>query len=102
VDDPAQIAAMLGGIGIQLIVYVIQVVYNGLLTAKYGATWGKMAVGIKVVSDDGSPIPAGRAWGRACADLINQFCSLLYLMVAFDAEKFLRDRPFVVDTAGMM
>ena len=87
-DDPtAAFAAIAGSIGINLAVYVVIVLYNGLLVSKYGATWGKMAVGIKVVSDDGSPIPTGRAWGRAFADLINQFCSLLYLMPAFDSEK---------------
>lgn len=63
----------------------MQVLYNAVMVWKWGGTLGKLAVGIKVVREDGAPVTFGRAVGRAFADLLNGFaCSLTYLMVAFD------------------
>lgn len=62
----------------------IQVAYNAVMVWKWGGTLGKLAVGIKVVREDGSGISLGRAIGRGFADMLNGFCYLTYLMVAFD------------------
>lgn len=59
--------------------------YAALMTWKWGATLGKMAVGIKVVQADGEKIGLGRSIGRSFADILNGFiCGLTYLMPAFD------------------
>jgi uncharacterized RDD family membrane protein YckC len=55
------------GLGIQLIAQFFsvaaQLVYNGFFLGKYGATPGKMACGLKVVTPEGSAITYGRAFG---------------------------------------
>jgi len=48
----------------------VTVGYDALLTAARGQTLGKMALTIKVVSEDGSQVRTGQAWGRAFAKLI--------------------------------
>lgn len=71
-----------------LLAFGFQVVYPALMVAKYGATWGKMALGLKVVNDDGSTVTTGKAWGRGFAELINQFtCAIGYIIAGFDSEK---------------
>ncbi|HEX5791256.1 MAG TPA: RDD family protein [Luteolibacter sp.] len=66
----------------------IPLLYNTLMIAKYGATVGKMACGLKVVMPDGSPLTKGRALGRAAAEMLSQ-CALYigYIIAAFDDEK---------------
>jgi len=55
---------------------------------RYGATPGKMAVKIRVVTPDGGPISYGRATGRFFADILSgMICYIGYLMVAFDKEQ---------------
>jgi uncharacterized RDD family membrane protein YckC len=49
---------------------VVTVVYDALFTAARGQSPGKMAVGIMVVSEDGTRVTTGQAWGRAFAKLI--------------------------------
>ncbi|HVR38459.1 MAG TPA: RDD family protein [Thermoanaerobaculia bacterium] len=44
---------------------VIVIVYEGLMLAARGQTLGKMALRIRVVAADGSPISRQRAWLRA-------------------------------------
>jgi uncharacterized RDD family membrane protein YckC len=52
---------------------------------KWGATVGKLAVGLRVVTAEGAPLTFGRSIGRAAADLINHFiCYLTYIMVGVD------------------
>jgi uncharacterized RDD family membrane protein YckC len=53
-----------------LIGLLIGVAYDALLTAARGQTLGKMAMTMKVVSEDGSQVTTGQAWGRAFAKLI--------------------------------
>jgi uncharacterized RDD family membrane protein YckC len=53
----------------------IGLVYEGLmLQYKGGQTLGKMALGLKVVRMDGSPITPGQAWGRAGLRMVVAFC----------------------------
>lgn len=44
---------------------VVIVVYEALMLGAYGQTLGKMALKIKVVRADETPISGGQAWGRA-------------------------------------
>jgi len=61
-DSPELIAAILSGVAV---IFLGLIVYEGLMLSRRGQTLGKMALKIKVVRPDGSPITAGQAWGRA-------------------------------------
>jgi uncharacterized RDD family membrane protein YckC len=61
--------------------------YEVFLIHRYGATLGKMALGVKVVRPDGSLISVGRAFGRYFAKMLSAIILCIgYLMVAFDSE----------------
>lgn len=83
--SPVMMALMLLMYGAMMGIWLL---YNTLLVAKYGATVGKMACGLKVVLPDGSPLTKGRALGRAAAELLS-YCSMYigYIIAAFDDEK---------------
>lgn len=62
--------------------------YIVFFLGKYGATPGKMALSLKVVRADGSPISYGRACGRAFAEYLSSLILLIgYIIAAFDEEK---------------
>jgi uncharacterized RDD family membrane protein YckC len=62
--------------------------YEALLIARYAATPGKMALGLKVVRTDGSAVSLGRAFGRHFSKMISAMILLIgYIMVAFDDQK---------------
>ncbi len=79
--DPFMIMAQFLPAGIGLLYYVIM---NGT----WVATLGKMAVHIKIVRADGSPIGYGIALARYLIKGIlgNCTCSLMFLSVAFNPE----------------
>lgn len=79
-------------VGVMLMLNVVglfvPIIYSALFVARYGATPGKMAMGIKVVRPDGHTVSTGQAWGRAFADLLSQMTMCIgYLLAAFDSEK---------------
>ena len=60
----------------------------GKVVGKHGATPGKMACGLKVVSPDGGPVSYGKACGRFFAEMLSGLTlGIGYIMVAFDDEK---------------
>jgi len=62
--------------------------YEILLLARYGATLGKMALGIRVITASGGPLTLGLAAGRYLAQLVSSATLTIgYLMAAFDPEK---------------
>ena len=63
--------------------------YNTVLLWKYGATLGKMAFGIKVVTAEGGPLSYGLAVGRYCciAFLEPLTIGIGYLIAFFDDQK---------------
>jgi uncharacterized RDD family membrane protein YckC len=62
--------------------------YEALMLGTRGQTLGKMAVGVKVVNVDGSPISMGQGWGRAFARSILGWLFIVdYLPAFFTAEK---------------
>jgi len=78
-----------------LIVYAILMVvqigssagYHTFMVGKYGATLGKMACNLKIVTQGGKPT-YGRALGRYACEMVNWFTmGFGYLMVVFDNEK---------------
>jgi uncharacterized RDD family membrane protein YckC len=92
------LAAMSGGstgdpglwvLGVYPIAFAIIIGYEALmLQLKNGQTVGKMALRIRVVRPDGSPISKGQAWGRAAMRLVFGCLIIVdYLVFFFTDEK---------------
>src|SRR5215467_360499 len=72
----------------QLLSFITGFLYETVLIARFGATLGKMACKLHVVTSDGTPVSYGRAVGRYFAKLLSAFTLLIgYLMAAFDPER---------------
>jgi uncharacterized RDD family membrane protein YckC len=81
-----------GTIALQIVLFVVQmsigIGYETFLIGKYGATLGKMACKIKVVTADGSQVNYARSLGRYFAKLLSSFtCLIGYIMAIFDDQK---------------
>jgi uncharacterized RDD family membrane protein YckC len=73
---------------LMLINLTIAVSYETVLIGKYGATVGKMALKIKVVTAEGAQVSYLLAFGRYFAKILSGMILLIgYLMAAFDDEK---------------
>lgn len=67
---------------------VIACTYTTWFVGKRGATPGKMALGLKVVTPEGGTVTYGRAFGRYFAEILSALILAIgYIMVAFDNEK---------------
>lgn len=85
---PAMTGIMALQVVAQLVYLVVYVLYNALMTARYGYTLGKKAMGLKVVRADGSGVGYGLAFGRTFAEILRgMICYLGYIIAFFDAEK---------------
>jgi len=82
---PAVGAAM----GISLFVnLLLGMAYEVYFVSTRGATPGKMALGLKIVRADGSPVDAGLALGRYFAQWISGITLFIgYIMAGFDSQK---------------
>jgi uncharacterized RDD family membrane protein YckC len=81
-----------GAIGVQLVIMLLQIVVGAAYTTwflgRFGATLGKMACKIVVVTPDGGSISYTRALGRHFAEWISGIILCIgYIMAAFDDEK---------------
>ncbi len=75
-------------IALSLLQMVVGLLYEVIMIGKYGATLGKMAVKIKVVTAEGGPVSYGRATGRYFAKILSQLILMIgYIMAGFDKEK---------------
>ena len=77
---------------LQLALMAIQLViglsYEVILIGKYGATLGKMACKIKVVTADGGRVSYLRALGRYFAKMLSyMICLIGFIIAAFDEQK---------------
>ena len=72
------------------------VAYEGLMLSRGGQTLGKMAMSIRVVSSDGSPLGTAQAWGRAVSRAVLGYIPGVglvdVLMVFSDGRRTLHDR----------
>ncbi len=83
--DLAPVLAMLISMVLSIL---IQATYNILLVSNYGATWGKMAVGLRIVNEDGSKLTTGKAVGRFFAEMVSGLTLYIgYIIAGFDDEK---------------
>lgn len=79
-DQAEVIAALLGLVA----TFAYYVYFHG----RFGQTPGKMALRLRVVRSDGSPISYGRAAGRFFAEILSGLILAIgYIMAAFDEEK---------------
>jgi uncharacterized RDD family membrane protein YckC len=66
----------------------VGVTYEGLMVGTYGATLGKMACKIKVVTADGGKVGYARAFGRYFAKLLSSLtCFVGFIIACFDDQK---------------
>jgi uncharacterized RDD family membrane protein YckC len=73
---------------IQLIQLGMGLTYEVLMIGKYGATLGKMACRICVVTDTGAAVSYGRALGRWFAKILGAcICLIGYIIAGFDDQK---------------
>ncbi len=72
----------------QFPVLLVEIAYFTLMNGTYGATVGKMVLGMRIVRADGAPIGYGLALGRIVIKLVlqNCTCSLFFLSVAINTE----------------
>lgn len=87
-----------GGVQIvfQIAIMGVTFLYEGLFLQLKSATPGKMALGLKVVSADGSPLTPGQAWIRPLVRALLGFCALIDYIPAF----LRKDRCTVHDLAA--
>jgi len=91
--DPAQALAALPAIlSLTRISFMIQFAvslgYEVYFLSTKGATPGKMALGLKVVRADGSPVSAGLAAGRYFAKILSWITLCIgFIIAGFDSEK---------------
>ena len=83
------VAAMLGVMGASMAInFLVDGAYQTLFIGLIGATPGKLALGLKVVRPDGSPVGLGRAAGRFLGKLLSyMILAIGYIIAAFDSEK---------------
>lgn len=63
----------------------VGIAYEAFLVGKYGATLGKMALKIKVVTADGGRVSYARAFGRYFGKILSGFtCLIGFIIAAFD------------------
>jgi len=85
-SDPA--TAIISGVISTLLNLAFAVAMTTWFLGRFGATPGKMAVGLMVVHPDGSRISYPRAFGRYFAEMLSSLILCIgYLMAAFDDEK---------------
>jgi uncharacterized RDD family membrane protein YckC len=94
VPDPAHPFAVFLSLA-TLLDFLFGISYYVFFLTAYGATLGKMAVGVKIVTPDGGPISFGRAVARYfCTSFLEPFTLLIgYLIALFDDQnRTLHDR----------
>jgi uncharacterized RDD family membrane protein YckC len=73
---------------IYAIQYLLPAAYEIILVGTYGATLGKMAMKIKIVTPEGGPISYGRATGRYFGKMLSGIIlGIGYFMAIWDDEK---------------
>lgn len=81
------------------VVFGLSIGYNVYFLGKYSATPGKMVMGLKVITSDGSSLTYTKGLVRALAEMLSGLiCYIGYLMVAFDAEEHKALHDMICDT----
>ncbi|HTZ18362.1 MAG TPA: RDD family protein [Dissulfurispiraceae bacterium] len=73
---------------INILQIALGIAYVTFFVGKYGATPGKMALGLRIVNPDGSKVSYMKAFGRYFAEIVSGLIlGIGYIMAAFDDEK---------------
>lgn len=89
-NDPGAIIAALAPFYVFILLFsvAIPLTYNLIFWTRSGATPGKMAVGIKVVTPEGGRITGGQAVGRHFGQVVSGMILYIgYMMAGWDIEK---------------
>lgn len=88
-DLGANVAGMFAMLGLfTLLSACLSMVYEVFFVSTRGATPGKMALGLKIIRADGSPVSVGLAFGRFFAYLLNTFTFYIgFIIAGFDHQK---------------
>lgn len=87
-DSPLSGYDVMSGFFLTAFPFIIPIIYNVFFLSRYGATLGKMAFGLRVVTPMGGPVSAWRALGRYFAEMISAMVFYVgYLVAAFDEER---------------
>ena len=72
----------------------LAMIYTTFFLGKFGATPGKMACKLQVITSDGENVTYARAFGRYWAEILSSLVmGIGYIMAAFDEEhRTLHDR----------
>ena len=74
--------------GISLVGLLIALTYETVMVGRYGATLGKMACRLKVVTADGGPVSYARALGRYLAKILSTLiCYIGFVIAGFDDQR---------------
>jgi uncharacterized RDD family membrane protein YckC/DNA-directed RNA polymerase subunit RPC12/RpoP len=78
----------------QLSGLMVGILYETIMIGQFGATLGKMALNVHVVTADGGRVSYARSFGRYFAKLLSAFTLLIgYIIAGFDLEhRALHDR----------
>ncbi len=72
-------------LGLQILIALL---YEVIMIGKYGATLGKMACKIRVVTPEGAPVSYGTAVARYFSKIVSTItCLIGYIIAGFDSEK---------------
>lgn len=89
-DPSAGFLAIIIGLYFMIIAvhFILQWLYFAIMESTRGATFGKMALGIRVTDMNGSPISFGRASGRYFSKIISSLtCGIGYIIAGFSQQK---------------
>jgi uncharacterized RDD family membrane protein YckC len=80
---------MFGMIGVSMVLGIaIACTYETFFIAKFAATPGKMALGLRVVRGDGTKVDTGRAIARYFGKMLSAMILYIgYIMAGFDSQK---------------
>lgn len=68
--------------------FAIYAAYNTFFVGKFGATIGKIAVGLRIITADGDKVSYMRAFGRHFAEYLSMMIlGIGFIMAGFDPEK---------------
>jgi len=88
VAPPDESVALAVALSMFFISVTIPIAYTTFLVGRFGATLGKMALGLKIVRSDGDRVSYLRALGRYFAEILSALILYIgYIMAAFDDEK---------------
>lgn len=88
-NDPASFGPIMAIFGqLMLMGLIVGLAYHWFFLAKFAATPGKLALGLRIVRGDGSPLSHGRIVARFFAEYVSGFVLYIgYIIAAFDNEK---------------